>query len=161
MREARDPPALATAQTHPGPCRRRLETAVAVLVPCPFWTLCFLTGRIAAEFQITADDQTTHTDLCSIPRRPEVPSNSLIQLCKELQEMTLLVDATTPLFDVEQAHLSFLRQSDEADSGMLSFATSRAAHRLGHRPSATAGVCPRRRVVADASKCFEDEVTRH
>eukprot|EP00434_Breviolum_minutum_P044372 symbB.v1.2.039623.t1/scaffold6689.1/size16162/1 len=51
---------------------------------------------------------------------PQVASNSLIQLCKELQEMTLLVDATTPLFDVEQAHLSFLRQSDEADSGMLS-----------------------------------------
>ena len=63
------------------------------------------------------------TDFCSMAWMlcfPEVPSNSFIQLCKELQEMALLVDATTPLFDVEQAHLSFLRQSDEADSGMLS-----------------------------------------
>ncbi len=51
---------------------------------------------------------------------PPVTANSMIQLCQELQEMTLLVDANTPLLDVDQAHLSFLRQSDEADSSMLS-----------------------------------------
>jgi len=51
---------------------------------------------------------------------PPVPANSMIQLCQELQEMTLLVDANTPLLDVDQAHFSFLRQSDEADSSMLS-----------------------------------------
>eukprot|EP00438_Fugacium_kawagutii_P026218 Skav209632 [mRNA] locus=scaffold2751:31246:32202:+ [translate_table: standard] len=34
--------------------------------------------------------------------------------------MTLLVDATTPLLDVEQAHLSFVRRSDDADSSMPS-----------------------------------------
>mmetsp|Transcript_51650 Transcript_51650/g.84655 ORF Transcript_51650/g.84655 Transcript_51650/m.84655 type:complete len:567 (-) Transcript_51650:123-1823(-) len=51
---------------------------------------------------------------------PQVSSNSLIQICPELQEMTLLVDASTPLLDVEQAHLSFVRRGDEFDCSMPS-----------------------------------------
>eukprot|EP00435_Cladocopium_sp_Y103_P043875 s1836_g12.t1 len=67
---------------------------------------------------------------------PQVSSNSLIQICPELQEMTLLVDASTPLLDlqemtllvdastplldVEQAHLSFVRLGDEFDCSMPS-----------------------------------------
>eukprot|EP00438_Fugacium_kawagutii_P015551 Skav228562 [mRNA] locus=scaffold4568:40948:42633:+ [translate_table: standard] len=35
---------------------------------------------------------------------------SLLHICSELDEMTLLVDATTALLDVEQAHLSFTRR---------------------------------------------------
>ena len=50
----------------------------------------------------------------------QVSSNSLIQTCPELQEMTLLVDASTPLLDVEQAHLSFVRRGDEFDCSMPS-----------------------------------------
>ena len=34
--------------------------------------------------------------------------------------MTLLVDAKTPLLDVEQAHLSFVRRGDEFDCSMPS-----------------------------------------
>eukprot|EP00435_Cladocopium_sp_Y103_P017795 s4315_g4.t1 len=51
---------------------------------------------------------------------PQVSSNSLIQICPELQEMTLLVDASTPLLDVEQAHLSFVRLGDEFNCSMPS-----------------------------------------
>lgn len=51
----------------------------------------------------------------------QVSGNSLLQICKELKEMTLLVDATTPLLDMEQAHLSFVRRPDsETDSTMPS-----------------------------------------
>ena len=50
----------------------------------------------------------------------QVSSNSLIQICPELQEMTWLVDASTPLLDVEQAHLSFIRRGDEFDCSMPS-----------------------------------------
>ena len=38
---------------------------------------------------------------------------ALLQICHELREMTLLVDASTTLLDVEQAHMSFCRHSAE------------------------------------------------
>eukprot|EP00434_Breviolum_minutum_P007635 symbB.v1.2.006733.t1/scaffold406.1/size210851/3 len=41
----------------------------------------------------------------------------MLQICSELKEMTLLVDPTTPLLDVLQAHLSFESDSDR-DSSM-------------------------------------------
>ncbi|CAE7398335.1 unnamed protein product [Symbiodinium natans] len=50
----------------------------------------------------------------------QVSSNSVLQICREVKEMTLLVDATTPLLDVDQAHLSFARRSDSDDSSMPS-----------------------------------------
>ena len=39
--------------------------------------------------------------------------SALLQICHELREMTLLVDASTTLLDVEQAHMSFSRDSAE------------------------------------------------
>ena len=39
--------------------------------------------------------------------------SALLQICHELQEMTLLVDTSTTMLDVEQAHLSFSRDSAE------------------------------------------------
>eukprot|EP00438_Fugacium_kawagutii_P033125 Skav217297 [mRNA] locus=scaffold1466:172896:182887:+ [translate_table: standard] len=39
-----------------------------------------------------------------------VSDRSLLHICSELDEMTLLVDGTTDLLDVEQAHLSFSRR---------------------------------------------------
>ena len=81
-------------------------------------------------------------------RRLQVSSHSLLQIGKEVKEMTLLVgrlplvtggllyqsaealgcyslaeievDATTPLLDVDQAHLSFVRRRDSDDSSMPS-----------------------------------------
>lgn len=47
-------------------------------------------------------------------------STSLLQNFPELSEMTLCVDANTHWFDVEQAHLSFLRQPQSSDSSMPS-----------------------------------------
>eukprot|EP00438_Fugacium_kawagutii_P031897 Skav201098 [mRNA] locus=scaffold3879:28186:33887:- [translate_table: standard] len=40
-----------------------------------------------------------------------VSDRSLLHICSELDEMTLLVDGTTALLDVEQAHLSFSRRA--------------------------------------------------
>jgi len=45
---------------------------------------------------------------------------AMLQLSNELQEMTLLIDAATPMLDVAQAHLSFTRKSSDADSSMPS-----------------------------------------
>ena len=39
--------------------------------------------------------------------------SALLQICHELQEMTLLVDSSTAMLDVEQAHMSFSRDSAE------------------------------------------------
>ena len=50
----------------------------------------------------------------------QVSANSLLQICSDLQEMTLLVDPNSPQFDVEQAHLSFVRQTSDVDSTMPS-----------------------------------------
>jgi len=50
----------------------------------------------------------------------QVSANSLLQICSDLQEMTLLVDPNSPQFDVEQAHLSFVRQTSDIDSTMPS-----------------------------------------
>lgn len=47
-------------------------------------------------------------------------ATALLQICKELQEMTLMIDANTQLLDVEQAHLSFLRESQDGDASMPS-----------------------------------------
>jgi len=47
----------------------------------------------------------------------QVSASSMLQICSELKEMTLLVDPTTPLLDVLQAHLSFAPDSDR-DSSM-------------------------------------------
>ena len=44
--------------------------------------------------------------------------SALLQICHELREMTLLVDASTAMLDVEQAHMSFSR--DSAEDGMPS-----------------------------------------
>lgn len=45
---------------------------------------------------------------------------SLMQNFPELVDLTLCVDATTPWFDVEQAHLSFQRQPQSSDFSMPS-----------------------------------------
>ena len=47
-------------------------------------------------------------------------NHPLLQNFPELSEMTLCVDANTHWFDVEQAHLSFLRQPQRSDSSMPS-----------------------------------------
>ncbi|CAL1168936.1 unnamed protein product, partial [Cladocopium goreaui] len=56
----------------------------------------------------------------SVTTVSQVSANSLLQISSDLQEMTLLVDPTSPLLDVEQAHLSFQRHSQEIDSTMPS-----------------------------------------
>lgn len=43
------------------------------------------------------------------------PGGSGLELCKELQQMTLLVDVDTDFQDVQKAHLTFQRTENETE----------------------------------------------
>ena len=59
-------------------------------------------------------DATSPPSESSISRASQVSANSILQICRNLSEMTLLVDPQSPLLDVEQAHLSFVHCKNEA-----------------------------------------------
>ena len=68
----------------------------------------------------SAGDSDREPSESSISSMSQKSCTSLMQHFPELVDLTLCVDATTPWFDVEQAHLSFQRQPQSSDFSMPS-----------------------------------------
>ena len=88
---------------------------------------------------------------------------SLMQHFPELVDLTLCVDATTPWFDVEQAHLSFQRQPQTSDFSMPSlrrlvrptdWETVRSKLKKVSEVTDSSGSDLRLRLVDDAKRCM-------
>lgn len=68
---------------------------------------------LAMERFLVESSESESSDPPSFVHRVPQALPSSLPLCTELSDMTLLVDASTPQFEINQAHLSFVRQPGE------------------------------------------------